>query len=225
MTRAKLKGMERINKGILRMLAFHARAFHLPHVRRYHAERNSRQKSYDRTNPVFGKPSRQWTLPLHLVDATRLNATDNAAERSMSWTKFLRWNYGMIAVADIRKNLVVASLATGKSAMVQYRIAERILSSKAGCEDFRIISVPLLHFRALVYVRRRKRQQKIVVPLLSPVVPLRLGTKYRADSVCNRLEEALEYRIQSALKGSRRSGVRKGFDASHGKTIRPKLEM
>lgn len=223
MKRAKPKGMERINKGILRMLAFHARAFHLPHVRRYHAERKARQKSYNRANPGFGKPSRRWTLPLHLVDISILNATDNAGERGIGWTQFLQWKYGMVAVADIRKNLVVSSLATGKSAAVQYRIAERILSSEAECEDFRIVFLPLLHFRALVYVRRQKREkQKIVVPLLSPVVALRLGRKYTADSVRNRLEKGLERRIQSALEGSRRSGVRKGtlgIDASNGRTI------
>jgi hypothetical protein len=223
MKRAKPKGMERINKGILRMLAFHARAFHLPHVRRYHAARKARQKSYDRTNPGFGKPSRRWTLPLHLVDISMLNATDNAGERGIGWTQFLRWKYGMVAVADIRKNLVVSSLATGKSATVQYGIAGRILSSAVGGEDFRIVSVPVLHFRALVYVQRRKKdKQKIVVPLLSPLVPLRLGRRYTVDSVCNRLKKALEHRIQSALEGSRRSGVRKGtlgVDASNGRTI------
>jgi hypothetical protein len=223
MKRAKLKGMESIKKGILRMLAFHARAFHVPHVRRYHAERKARQKSYDRTNPTFGKPSRRWTLPLQLLDIGMLNATNNAGEHGVGWTQFLRWKYGMVAIADIRKNFVVSSMATGKSATVQYGIAERILSSAAGCEDFRIVSVPLLHFRALVYVRRRKKdKQKIVVPLLSPVVPLRVGRTYTADSVCNRLKKAVEHRIQIALQGNRRSGVRKsasGIDASNGRTI------
>jgi hypothetical protein len=224
MKHSKPKGVERINKGILRMLAFHAQAFHLPQVRRYHAERKARQKSYDGKNPIFGNPSRRWTLPLHLVDVSMLDAAGDAGERGIGWTQFLHWKYGMVAVADIRKDhLGVSRLATGKSAKVQYDSAERILSSAAGCEDFRIVSVPVLHFRALIYMRRRKKdKQKIVVPILSPGVPLQLGRRYTAESVCKRLEKALERRIQSAMEGSRRIGVRKGLldiDTSNGRSI------
>jgi hypothetical protein len=221
MRQTKPKGTDKINRGILRMLAFHARGFHLAHVRRYHAERKARQKSYDKTNPAFGKPSRRWTLPLYLEDISRLSATAKAGQRGVGWTQFLRWKFGMVAVADIRKNLVVSRLATGKSAMVQYRIAERILSSVSECEDFRVVYVPLLHFRALVYLRRRKRdKQKIVVPLVSPIAPLDLGRKYTGAFVRDCLEKALAHRIRSAIEGRRRTRTTTSAnDSFDGRTI------
>jgi hypothetical protein len=222
MRKISARGEAKLNERILSMLNLHARAYHLPHVRRYHAERRRRQRSYDKAKPQFGKPVSRLTVPLHYGSVTELNSRRMKNEFEVGWTEFLHWKHGLVAVVDIRKDFIVSSLVTGPPAMTQWRIAQRIPDCVVRRKDFHLIAVPALHFRAFTYVERKKKTKRILIPLQSSIVALQLGKKYSAGSVGNRLEKALEHRIQSALEGSQRRDVRKGIlggDAPNGGTI------
>jgi hypothetical protein len=213
MEQINAKSAAKLKNDISDMLKLHVRAYHLPQVRLYQGARRSRKRSDKKANRKFGKPPMGWTLPLHLIDLKRFDSLKASSEFEIGWMQFINWRHGLFAIAEIRKDLAVSSVATGPPVKTQFGIVNRILGSRPArqdIDDIRVVAAPVLHFRALVYLRRKKdKKEKIVIPLFSAAAQFRLGKKYTASVVRERLETALAHRIRSGKESKRRSGRRK----------------
>jgi len=208
MVSAMRPALSKYDKHLFEMLDLHLRAYHLPHVRRYHAQRRRTLKSYNETDPKPGQPRKRWLLPLHLVDVAQLHSLDSESEHHIGWLQFLDWRNGMVAIAEFRKDNVLSCLSTGGSAKAQHDIAARVLIPKNQKQKLRVIAIPALHFRALAYTDKASTK-KIIVPLSSAIAQLQLGRNYLPATIQNKLKVALEQRLQKAREATERAQATK----------------
>jgi hypothetical protein len=184
----------KIQRQLMAMLALHARAVHLPHIRRYHATRKKQLKTYDKSHPSFGRLTKSWILPVYLLDLS--SGTFGLSEESRNGNiQFLSWNRAMPIVSEIRGDSRLVSVATGPGAATQHRILQRLLSRRKIKQPV-IVSAPALHFRGVAYVDRKDKGQRII-PLRSPMAPLKSGKSYRSKFVLEKLGAAFTQRVNA----------------------------
>jgi hypothetical protein len=190
-----------IQRQMARMLELHECSRHLPHIRRYHAAQiksKAGAKGLRRTARVETKHA----LPVYRLDPSGAKVDLKEARRS-GHVEFLMWNNLLPAISEIGPDSRLFSVATGNLVSAQHRILERLLSAKK-IRNLTVLSVPVLHFRGLMFAEGQ-RAPKIVIPLRSPIVPLTRGRTYSIDVVERSFAEALMKRITatSAKRTSR----------------------
>lgn len=183
------------------MLELHACAFHLPHIRRYHATRRKRSTPYGTPPRTLGVLTKKWSFPAYLPDLDA-PAFDLKTVSRNGWIQFNNWNKALPVIAEIREDSHLLSVATGAGASVQHRILERFFSENKGVRDLAIMSVPGLHFRGLAYTTKKSTHNKILI-LRSPMARLRPGRSFGAGFVLERLKVALEHRQDVAQRDAR----------------------
>jgi hypothetical protein len=188
----------KIRRQTAAMLELHARALHMPHIRRYHATRRQQSKTYDKAHPAFGSLREKWSLPVYLLDLTA-TTVDLRKVFKIGRIQFLNWNSAMPAVSEIQQDSRLLSVATGAGAAAQHRIVQRILSQEGQMRRLAIVSIPVLHFRGLVYARHKDGDQ-MIVPLRTSMVSLNRGKTYSSDFVLQELKAALAHRINAARR-------------------------
>src|SRR5437660_4856296 len=199
--------LDRFRARLSEMTALHLQARHLPHVRRYHAQRE-RAPSRAKTQPDMGRPRRCWTLPLHLTDPSKLDSFADATEYRGGWLHFLDWGNGLLGIAEIQKKpkkTVLLSLSIGSSASAEHAVLARFLQSKVRYRNLLCIAVPALHFRALSFVKK-KTGKVVILPLYSAIAPLQRGRHYSSETIQERLKAALEHRLKCARENLERRG-------------------
>jgi hypothetical protein len=90
----------------------------------------------------------------------------------------------------------VKGLSTGPTVDRQHWIVAGALAKGGRKLRPAILAVPALHLRALVLAR--KSGERMLVPLQSPMVRLRLGTWYKEETIMPKLRAALANRIKRA---------------------------
>lgn len=197
--RSKRISTSTIRRQMADMLELHERSRHLPHIRRYHAARaeaTAKPKRLRRTARIKTKR----TLPVYRLDPTGPKVDLKKARRS-GHVEFFIWNDLLPAISEIGPDSRLFSVATGAHVSAQHRILER-LPSTTKIRNLAILSVPVLHFRGLMFTER-KRAQKVVIPLRSPIVPLARGRTYLAGDVGRTLAKALANRMNAASQPAR----------------------
>jgi len=194
--RPKQLALRRLQPRLSEMLNFHLRAQHLPHIRRYHARRARLRQSYNRSRPDAGSAKAVWTLPCCVANPSGPDSLRQALKTQIGWVQFLEWKHGLKGVVEIRIDGAVTGLSTGPTVDRQYRIVAGALAK--GGRKLRpvVLTVPALHLRALVFAD--KSGERVLAPLQSPMVRLRLGTWYKEKTILPELQTALANRIKRA---------------------------
>lgn len=197
MKRIKKTSTNKAGRDVAAMLELHARSLHLPHIRRYHAVRRRQSKIERNTRRAARTLKGRCRLPMYLLDPPGPKV-DLKKARKCGQVQFQIWNKTMPIISEIDADLRLFSVATGDAVTAQHRVLERFISSKQ-IKNLSILSVPVLHFRGLVFVRK-KDAARMIVPLRSAVPRLIRGKTYSSELVQRRLEAALANRISAAKR-------------------------
>lgn len=179
------------------MLELHECARHLPHIRRYHATRKKPATKTRRRGTSTPTIKHKSALPLYRLDPPTGNVNLQNARKS-GRLEFVVWNNALPAISEIGPTSRLFSVATGDRVSAQHRILEQLQSNKAA-HNLAILSVPVLHFRGLIF-SDRKRKARFVIPLRSPLMPLACGKTYSTEIVEQSVAEALTQRINAASR-------------------------
>lgn len=185
-----------IRRQVAAMLELHERSLHLPHIKRYHASLRRTLRARGRAHRTERTLLQRWTLPEYLLDPpSGMIELKNA--RKIGSMQFLIWNRALPVISEIRQDSGVFSVASGRAVSAQHRILERLRSKTRG-KRLTILAVPVLHFRAVMFAR--KKDDIKIVPLRSPMARLTLGKVYDISVVLRTLEATLANRIKVALQ-------------------------
>jgi len=196
--RRAIKGpMLEARRRILEMLLLHSSALHLSRVKKYHASREKHSKKSRNRGNTIDSLTLKWAFPVYLLDMSASRIDLNRARKNGRVQVFLV-NGVMPAVSEAREDSRISSVVTGAAAAAQYRILRRLLSNKSP-QKFEVLSVPVLHFRGITYVRE-KDAVRIVVPLRSPIAQLSPGKPYRGEFVLRKLHSAVADRISASKR-------------------------
>jgi hypothetical protein len=191
--------LDRFRARLSEMAGLHLQARHLPHVRRYHAQR-PRSRSRHKSRQNLGRPRLRWTLPLYMIDLSQLDSFADATTWHGGWLHFLDWGNGLLGIAELHKNgrkSVLASLSIGSAASLQHAALARFFKSNAPYQNLRCIAIPALHFRGLLYVSKTTGNV-LILPLYSAIAQMQRGRRYSCETVQERLNGALTHRLQCA---------------------------
>lgn len=195
MRRPKLTPHSKIRRQLAHILELHERSRHLPYIRRYHATQMKAATGTARRAASTPILKHRTALPLYRLDPPAGNV-DLTNARKSGRVEFVVWNNALPAISEIGPRSLVFSVATGDRVSAQHRILEQLRSNKTAY-NLAILSIPVLHFRGLMF-SDRKRKARFVIPLRSPMMPLACGKTYPTEVVERTVTEALIKRIKAA---------------------------